>query len=492
MMAKAHALLTLVSVLPVPFALVLIKRTGRIVGKYGVMQNDALARVNAVASEAIGSARAVQLAGAEATEQRQYAGAIGTYLEVIRRTLFQETALRFIQGGLSSTTPSQTCPSCASRAGSSPAASSRWGSSTRTARCSGELPQGLPRARRALHGALAGAGRLEAVLRHRRPRATGHQRPRRRAAGPAGRAGRAGARGRVLPLRGAGRNAGRCATRTCACALARSWPSWAPAARASPRCCASARAWPTRRRAPCGWTARTCGSWTSRTSAAAWASWTRTRPCSTARSARTSPTAPSPPAAASRRRPATPAPRRSSPRCPAATRSASASAARGYREASGSASRSRGRSCAGRPSSCWTSRPPRSTARPRRPSRAPWRSSPPGAARSSSRRTASRPSPGHTAWWCCRIGPRRGGGHPLGAAGPRQLRVPHGGGARARPLRGRRGPLGSAPPSALGPASLLRASRDASVCRAFSARRACPRGGRAAAAAARGCGALRG
>jgi len=96
LMGRQHLPLTLVSVIPLPFAWVLIRKTGRVVGRYGLMQNDALARVNAVASEAIANARAVQLAGAESTEVGEYGRAIRRYLSVIRRTLFSETALRFL------------------------------------------------------------------------------------------------------------------------------------------------------------------------------------------------------------------------------------------------------------------------------------------------------------------------------------------------------------------------------------------------------------
>eukprot|EP00931_Biecheleriopsis_adriatica_P076933 TRINITY_DN50595_c0_g1_i1.p1 TRINITY_DN50595_c0_g1~~TRINITY_DN50595_c0_g1_i1.p1 ORF type:complete len:543 (-),score=111.09 TRINITY_DN50595_c0_g1_i1:25-1632(-) len=96
LMAKQHSLLTVVSVIPLPFALFLVKKTGQVVGRYGVMQNDALARVNAVASEAIANSRAVQVASAEKTEVEEYGNAITRYLEVIKQTLFKETALRFV------------------------------------------------------------------------------------------------------------------------------------------------------------------------------------------------------------------------------------------------------------------------------------------------------------------------------------------------------------------------------------------------------------
>jgi len=96
LMARQHRMLTFISVLPLPFAMALVRRTGRVVGRFGVMQNDALARVNAVASEAVSSARAVQLVGAEEEEVGEYRLAIGGYLKVIRQTLFAETALRFV------------------------------------------------------------------------------------------------------------------------------------------------------------------------------------------------------------------------------------------------------------------------------------------------------------------------------------------------------------------------------------------------------------
>ncbi|CAE7218103.1 ABCB10 [Symbiodinium pilosum] len=96
LMAQQHVLLTLVSVAPLPLAFLLVKKTGKVVGRYGVLQNDSLARVNAVASEAIANVRAVQIAGAEKTEVEEYCQATNKYLKVIEQTLFKETALRFV------------------------------------------------------------------------------------------------------------------------------------------------------------------------------------------------------------------------------------------------------------------------------------------------------------------------------------------------------------------------------------------------------------
>ncbi|CAE7202936.1 unnamed protein product [Symbiodinium natans] len=96
LMAQQHTLLTLVSVAPLPLAFLLVKKTGQVVARYGVLQNDSLARVNAVASEAIANVRAVQIAGAEQTEVKEYCNATNGYLKVIEQTLFKETALRFV------------------------------------------------------------------------------------------------------------------------------------------------------------------------------------------------------------------------------------------------------------------------------------------------------------------------------------------------------------------------------------------------------------
>lgn len=96
LMAKQHLLLTVISVAPLPMAFFLVKKTGQVVGRYGALQNDALARVNGVASEAIANVRAVQLAGAEGTETKEYEDATESYLEVIQQTLYKETALRFV------------------------------------------------------------------------------------------------------------------------------------------------------------------------------------------------------------------------------------------------------------------------------------------------------------------------------------------------------------------------------------------------------------
>ncbi|CAJ1436386.1 unnamed protein product, partial [Effrenium voratum] len=96
LMAQQHKLLTMASVAHMPLAFLLVKKTGQVVGRYGLLQNDALARVNGVASEAIANVRAVQLAGAESTETKEYDSATQNYLEVIQQTVYKETALRFL------------------------------------------------------------------------------------------------------------------------------------------------------------------------------------------------------------------------------------------------------------------------------------------------------------------------------------------------------------------------------------------------------------
>ena len=70
MMCRTSLPLTAFSILPLPFLLRIVKRTAKVVGHYGVAQNDAMANVNKVADEALRNARTVQAHAAEPEERR--------------------------------------------------------------------------------------------------------------------------------------------------------------------------------------------------------------------------------------------------------------------------------------------------------------------------------------------------------------------------------------------------------------------------------------
>ena len=163
-------------------------------------------------------------------------------------------------------------------------------------------------------------------------------------------------------------------------------------------------------------TGSTCGTSTSRPSAASSGSSPRRRSSSPARSATTSPTGgPRPPTPRSRRRRGPSAPTSSSPGCRSATARRSASAAGRSRRGSASSSRWPGPAWSTRRSCCSTRRPP-SWTWPARPG--------------CSGRWTRRPRDARRSWWptgCPRPaqadrilvvddGPRRGGGDPRRAA----------------------------------------------------------------------------
>mmetsp|Transcript_65202 Transcript_65202/g.155690 ORF Transcript_65202/g.155690 Transcript_65202/m.155690 type:complete len:773 (+) Transcript_65202:105-2423(+) len=94
-MFRTNVMLTLVSVVPLPFVLFLVRTTAKVVGLYGIAQNDAMAKANRVSDEALRNSRTVQAHAAVEEERKEYRTAITEYLQVIRHTLFSETVLRF-------------------------------------------------------------------------------------------------------------------------------------------------------------------------------------------------------------------------------------------------------------------------------------------------------------------------------------------------------------------------------------------------------------
>jgi ABC-type multidrug transport system fused ATPase/permease subunit len=100
-MYGTHPGLALLATFITPFSTLLVKRTGATVGKYGVVQNQAMAKANAVAIEVLGSIRTVQSNVGEQQESKRFMNHLNYYLRVIKATVYIETVLRFTQFGLS-------------------------------------------------------------------------------------------------------------------------------------------------------------------------------------------------------------------------------------------------------------------------------------------------------------------------------------------------------------------------------------------------------
>ncbi|CAE7375379.1 abcB1 [Symbiodinium natans] len=89
-----------------PQLALIARRTGKTVGHYGVVQNHAMAKANAVAVEVLGSIRTaeaqeVQSNVGEEQEAVFFTQRLNRYLRIIKATVYLETVLRFTQYGLS-------------------------------------------------------------------------------------------------------------------------------------------------------------------------------------------------------------------------------------------------------------------------------------------------------------------------------------------------------------------------------------------------------
>lgn len=100
-MFATHPKLALLATIITPINMVLVKRTGKTVGFYGVVQNHAMAKANAVAVEVLGSVRTVQSNVGEQYEAEFFMHRLNRYLRIIKATVYLETVLRFTQYGLS-------------------------------------------------------------------------------------------------------------------------------------------------------------------------------------------------------------------------------------------------------------------------------------------------------------------------------------------------------------------------------------------------------
>eukprot|EP00434_Breviolum_minutum_P008878 symbB.v1.2.007829.t1/scaffold463.1/size291460/10 len=100
-MFATHPRLAVLATVITPINMLLVKRTGKTVGYYGVVQNHAMAKANAVAVEVLGSIRTVQSNVGEKQEATYFMYRLNRYLRIIKATVYLETVLRFTQYGLS-------------------------------------------------------------------------------------------------------------------------------------------------------------------------------------------------------------------------------------------------------------------------------------------------------------------------------------------------------------------------------------------------------
>jgi len=100
-MYSTHPMLALIATVITPVNTYLVRRTGTTVGHYGVVQNDAMAKANAVAIEVLGSIRTVHANVGEVNESQVFMHRLNYFLRVIKATVYLETVLRFTFYGLS-------------------------------------------------------------------------------------------------------------------------------------------------------------------------------------------------------------------------------------------------------------------------------------------------------------------------------------------------------------------------------------------------------
>jgi len=94
-MYTTHPMLALIATVITPVNTLLVRLTGKTVGHYGVVQNDAMAKANAVAIEVLGNIRTVHSNVGEVHECDVFTWKLNYFLRVIKATVYLETVLRF-------------------------------------------------------------------------------------------------------------------------------------------------------------------------------------------------------------------------------------------------------------------------------------------------------------------------------------------------------------------------------------------------------------
>ena len=96
-MYLTHPWLALLATIITPVNWLIIRRAGRVQGRYGLVQNATMAKANAAAVEALGAIRTVHSNAGEMGEARLFASAIGRYLRVVLVTVHGQTVVIFTQ-----------------------------------------------------------------------------------------------------------------------------------------------------------------------------------------------------------------------------------------------------------------------------------------------------------------------------------------------------------------------------------------------------------
>lgn len=100
-MYGTHWKLALIATCISPLNWWFVRKTGSTVGKYGIVQNKAMAAANAQAVETLGAIHTVQSNVAETKEIETSARNFNFFLRIIKFTVYSETVLRFTDRGLS-------------------------------------------------------------------------------------------------------------------------------------------------------------------------------------------------------------------------------------------------------------------------------------------------------------------------------------------------------------------------------------------------------
>ena len=96
-MYLTHPWLALLATTITPVNWLIIRRAGKVQGRYGLVQNATMAKANAAAVEALGATRTVHANAGEMGEARLFANAIGRFLRVVLVTVHGQTVVIFTQ-----------------------------------------------------------------------------------------------------------------------------------------------------------------------------------------------------------------------------------------------------------------------------------------------------------------------------------------------------------------------------------------------------------
>ena len=99
-MYMTHPALALTATLITPLNVIIVRKTGKLAGFYGAVQNDALATANSYSIEVMSSIRSVQSNNGEMYEAETFQEKLRYVLRVIKATVYTENLFRSAQMGL--------------------------------------------------------------------------------------------------------------------------------------------------------------------------------------------------------------------------------------------------------------------------------------------------------------------------------------------------------------------------------------------------------